>query len=526
MKHSVIGDQLSVAVKAISGFRFRDTRAIRMSYLNPFLLLGAIGLALPILAHLLNRFEVKRTDWAAMRFLNRSVRVRSRQIKLRDIILLILRCMALLLIVFALARPATKNAEGLLASLGEKRAAVVIALDASFSMQHKEGSSTRFDKAIEKAGTIAEGIRPGDPVTLVLLGAEHRVMLQNAVFDPNEFAEVLDSLEVTAEPLDIDGLPRKLKELAADMKATQKEIYIITDMQEQDWKPRSVWLNESFKDLAAYASVFVVPVGGGSENLAITGLELVSGVLRKGTSARYRATVRNCGSFVAEQVRVNGLINNISVDVKVIPSIAPGTSESVSLCMPFRDPGPVKITAELGEDALEADNAAFTSGQKLYNKSVDFDFMDFESLARAKVVGRELQVSGEAYRVLVLPAMKAVRHSTLEKALEFHRAGGVVLAIDALPEASDRMGLNDPEVATKVKELFPNGTVTDVLTATLAGLPQRDYANLGYDRRRGAAGLVLRGRKPGRALAQSDPVFWPAVHQRCRTALGLVLVAI
>ena len=78
-----------------------------MSFLNPLLLLGALGLGLPILAHMLNRFEVKHTDWAAMQFLNRSVRVRSRQLKLRDIILLILRCLALLLIVAAITRPAT-----------------------------------------------------------------------------------------------------------------------------------------------------------------------------------------------------------------------------------------------------------------------------------------------------------------------------------------------------------------------------------------------------------------------------------
>lgn len=77
-----------------------------MSFLNPLLLLGALGLALPVLAHLLNRHQVRHTDWAAMQFLNRSVRVRSRQIKLRDLLLLLLRCMALLFIVFALARPA------------------------------------------------------------------------------------------------------------------------------------------------------------------------------------------------------------------------------------------------------------------------------------------------------------------------------------------------------------------------------------------------------------------------------------
>ena len=57
-------------------------------------------------------------------------------------------------------------------------------------------------------------------------------------------------------------------------------------------------------------------------------------------------------------------------------------------------------------------------------KGVDFDFMDFESLARAQVMDGQLHVCGEMYRVLVLPAMKAVRLSTLQKALEFQRAGG------------------------------------------------------------------------------------------------------
>jgi len=327
-----------------------------VSFLNPLLLLGALGIGLPILAHLLNRYQVKHTDWAAMRFLNRSVRVRSRQLRLRDIILLILRCLALVLVVFAIARPATKTPEGMLAPLGEKRAAVIIAVDASFSMQHDDGGRTRFDDALEKVAAIKEGIRPGDPVTLVLLGAEHRVVARNVAFDPDEFDEMLDSLEATDESLDIESLPRRLKDLAADMEAPQKEIYIVTDMQEQDWKPRSAWLHDSFKDLAEHASLFVVPVEGGSENLAITGLELMSGVLRKGTSARYRATVRNCGATVAQQVRVSGRVNNITADVKVIPSIAPGTSESVSLFLSFRDAGPVRIAAELGEDPLAADN--------------------------------------------------------------------------------------------------------------------------------------------------------------------------
>jgi len=131
---------------------------------------------------------------------------------------------------------------------------------------------------------------------------------------------------------------------------------------------------------------------------------------------------------------------------------------------------------EAGMDGKLAVDAAFNAGRELYGRGVDFDFMDFESLGRAKIAGKELHVSGEIYRVLVLPAMKAVRHSTLQKALEFHRAGGVVVAVGALPEASDRIGRDDPEVASMVKELFPDGVTKDLF----ARLPGRDYDGPGY----------------------------------------------
>ena len=66
--------------------------------------------------------------------------------------------------------------------------------------------------------------------------------------------------------------------------------------------------------------------------------------------------------------------------------------------------------------------------------------------------------------------MKAIRHSTLQKALEFHRAGGVVIALGALPEASDRIGRDDPEVIAMVQELSrtacPQTCSNDCPTAT------------------------------------------------------------
>ena len=83
-----------------------------MTFLHPLLLLAGLGVSLPILAHLLNRYRVQHTPWAAMQFLNRSVRVRSRQLRLKDILLLCLRCLAVLLLGLALAKPVMNDAGG------------------------------------------------------------------------------------------------------------------------------------------------------------------------------------------------------------------------------------------------------------------------------------------------------------------------------------------------------------------------------------------------------------------------------
>lgn len=331
-----------------------------MSFLNPLLLLGTLGISLPILAHLLNRYRVKQTPWAAMRFLNRSVRVRSRQLRLKDALLLALRCLALLLLTAALARPAFTPGDGPIGWIGEQRAGLVIALDASYSMQHRDDGPTRFDRAVEKINQIASTVRPGDPVTLCLLGSEVRVAARNMAFEAQRFDQVLNSVQPTFETLNLDGVPARLQALAGELKAPQKEIYLVTDLQETDWSGANQWLRHSLKGLSQDGSVFIVPIEGGPENLAITELELVSGVLRKGTIARYRATVRNCGMAMARNVRVAGLVNNIAMDTKEIPAIEPGTSEAVSLFLSFRDAGPVRIAAQIGEDGLAADNVRRT----------------------------------------------------------------------------------------------------------------------------------------------------------------------
>lgn len=133
---------------------------------------------------------------------------------------------------------------------------------------------------------------------------------------------------------------------------------------------------------------------------------------------------------------------------------------------------------QAGLGGREATNTAFAAGTSLLNNGYDFLFMDFESLARAQVRDGRLHVSDASYRVLVLPAMRAVRWSTLEKAREFFRQGGIVIALDALPEASDRAGNNDPVLDAAVKELF-GATAVETRTGSRPTMQTNDAGGKG-----------------------------------------------
>ncbi len=129
---------------------------------------------------------------------------------------------------------------------------------------------------------------------------------------------------------------------------------------------------------------------------------------------------------------------------------------------------------EAGMDGEQSVSTAFSLCKHLYNNGVDFDFIDFQSLERAEIDDRQLKVAGESFRVLILPHMKAIRYSSIEKALSFYRSGGIVVCLGDLPAASDRAGYNDPVLYSNLEEIFgisatPSGMSMPVVKKNGAG---------------------------------------------------------
>ncbi len=105
-------------------------------------------------------------------------------------------------------------------------------------------------------------------------------------------------------------------------------------------------------------------------------------------------------------------------------------------------------------EGKKSTDIAFSVGRELYSKGVDFDYMDYESLARAEVKNGELLIAGEKFKVLIIPSMKVMRHASLQKIQEFKNAGGIVVNIGEQPVATEFSGVKDPEVTKLISGVY------------------------------------------------------------------------
>ncbi|MFN0086998.1 MAG: BatA domain-containing protein, partial [Blastocatellia bacterium] len=131
-----------------------------MSFLNPFFLLGLAAIAAPIIVHLVRRTKAPRVEFPSLMFVRRVPQRTIRRRQFTNLLLLLMRCLAFLLLVLAFLRPYFGSGQ---ANDAEKERATVILFDDSFSLRF----NNRFDQAKKRAATLLDEMRGGERAALV-----------------------------------------------------------------------------------------------------------------------------------------------------------------------------------------------------------------------------------------------------------------------------------------------------------------------------------------------------------------------
>src|ERR1043165_6940429 len=112
-----------------------------MTFLQSFILWGLPLLLVPIIIHLVNRMRHRTAPWAAMQFLLQATQRSTRHAKLKQILILALRVLAVVALIFFLARPLAGGWLGW--ALAPAPDSILLLLDRSASMEARVGGSAR-----------------------------------------------------------------------------------------------------------------------------------------------------------------------------------------------------------------------------------------------------------------------------------------------------------------------------------------------------------------------------------------------
>ena len=187
-------------------------------------------MGLPVLIHFLTRARPRRVAFPPFKFLVEACAGQQAVHRLRTIVLLSIRSLAVLALVLLFARPFLKPA-GTAAGTQAGRRAVLI-LDGSLSMRAVQDGLSLFARAQGEAADVLRALDSGTEAGVIVEGATPNPLLPALSRNIPALHEKLVNTKPTYER----GDPAAALALAGKMLGSSGTIYVFSDFQKSNWE--------------------------------------------------------------------------------------------------------------------------------------------------------------------------------------------------------------------------------------------------------------------------------------------------
>ena len=201
-----------------------------MTFLAPWLLYALPLAALPVVVHLIHLYRRRQVRWAAMMFLLAAQRMNKGLSRLRQVLILALRVLAVAALIFVVTRPL---AGGWLGLTGGAPDTVLILLDRSASME-QQNPQTGVTKRVAGLRNLSKAITDA-------VGTRSRLVLIDSAFGkPLSLprADALLDLPQTAATdtrADMPALLQNALDYVTANKTGRTDVWLLSDLQASDW---------------------------------------------------------------------------------------------------------------------------------------------------------------------------------------------------------------------------------------------------------------------------------------------------
>jgi hypothetical protein len=312
--------------------------------LTPAFLAGLAALAIPLLVHLIRRERQDPVEFPSLMFLSRLPQPTVKHRRIRNWWLLALRCLALVLLVGAFARPYLEQPPEAF-SAADHAGEVVILLDRSYTM----GYGDRWQRAVAAAREAIDALGNSDRATLVFFDATAEVAVK-ATNDRGLLRRALEQAAPAAAGTHLTPALRLAESILAGSGLERREAVLISGFHSAGWDHDA---GVHFPEGAGLRTVLI----GGEEvvNLAVAGIAQE----RTRVAGRERVSVRAQlvmhGAQPARDVPVALELDGRTVQAVRVDVPAGGAVEVAFQPLTVGDQA-ARATVRAGSDALPADN--------------------------------------------------------------------------------------------------------------------------------------------------------------------------
>lgn len=331
-------------------------------FLNPWMLLGAGAVAVPIAIHIFHRYRYKQVRWAAMDFLLDSQRKNRRRILIEQLLLLACRCLLVLGIVAIIARPV--GGEGFAALFAQnQRSEHWILLDDSMSMRQAQGSADCFASGLEAAERLIESLASGrgnPSVTVVRTSKYETPDLLAARIDEAfvpRFRALIGTWEASYSALPPTPAVLAVAELAGKSDVANRSVHLISDFRAKDWPADG----DLVRALTALGDIdvrihLIDTAPAESRNLSLAAIEGKLGAAAAAVPFELSGAIENQGLEASGPITAGLSVDGKSVPPVSVAAIPPGTTAAAAFTVELPAAGDHQAVLSIPEDELLADN--------------------------------------------------------------------------------------------------------------------------------------------------------------------------
>lgn len=323
-----------------------------MSFVQTGFLIACAAAAIPVLVHLLSRWQVRSVELGTARFLQEVIHDGAQRRKIRRWLLLVTRMALVTLLALLFARPFLPEWTR---RDGDRLRIVMVDRSSSMGMPGQNGRLVD-DAVAAAADAVAE---LGDDADLVWAWFDRHVEpLSETTTRPNAPRAVVGDTDYLA------ALEWARDRLHADRESIA-DVVLVTDLQQSGMVAESI-----AKDSLGFprdVPVRIIDVGRpAANNLAITGVRVPAAYLDSEQKTTLSVTLFNHGTLPFEEVPLSASAfdGQRTIRLKKSISLPGGQAEEVPLDFGRLDPATWRITVALDvDDDLAADNRRQTAVQ-------------------------------------------------------------------------------------------------------------------------------------------------------------------